>query len=150
MIVPDLRANPPRRWNAAVDGVMWLPRMADKALAFDAGTLGRYLYGQSPVDDSFLRRAGTDYAGFLEIVRNAADDAAVLAAIEATTPGAADRLRRWSEGLARKQMWFMRILDIDDGYNPQAAWWMRALRAPANVALVPVFAVLRRMRPVKL
>ena len=28
---PDLRRHPPRRWNVTVDGVIWLPRMIDKA-----------------------------------------------------------------------------------------------------------------------
>jgi hypothetical protein len=150
MIVPDLRTGPPRRWNAAIDGVLWLPRLADKARACDAGTLGGYLYGQSPMDDSFLRRAGLDYAGFMEIARMAPDDAAVLTAIEAASPGATERLRRWSVALPRKQRWFLIVLDMDEGHAGEPAGWKNALRVAGNAAFAPLRAILRLVRPVKL
>jgi Domain of unknown function (DUF5069) len=149
MIVPDLRTGPPPRWSVAVDGVIWLPRLAAKARACDAGTLGRYLYGQSPVDDSFLKRAGLDYAGFLAIARTQPDDAGVLEAIEATSPGAAERLRRWSTSIARKQGWFFRVLDADEGHLRPSPL-LTAVRAIGNAAFVPVLAILRTLRPAKL
>jgi hypothetical protein len=149
MIAPDLRTGPPPRWNVAVDGVIWLPRLAAKARACDAGTLGRYLYGQSPVDDSFLKRAGLDYAGFLAIVRTQPDDSGVLEAIEAGALGATERLRRWSIGLARKQGWFMRVLDMDEGHV-RSSPLVSALRTVGNAAFVPVLAILRTLRPAKL
>jgi len=150
MIVPDLRTGTPRRWNAAIDGVVWLPRFADKARACHAGTLGTYLYGQSPVDDSFLRRAGLDYATFMTIALAAPDDAAVLAAIEAATPGATERLRRWSQALPRKQRWFLWLLDMDEGNVGEPQPWKSALRVAGNAAFAPVLAIARIVRPVKL
>ena len=149
MIAPDLRTSPPPRWNVAIDGVLWLPRLAAKARACDAGTLGNYLYGQSPVDDSFLRRAGMDYAGFMAIVRAQPDDAGVLAAIEAATPGATARLGRWSEALPRKQMWFLYILDADEGHVAPSAF-LTVGRKIGNMAFLPVLALLRAVRPAKL
>ncbi len=77
-------------------GIVWLPRLAAKVRAHDAGTLGTYLLGQSPVDDEFLRTAQLSYADFIAIVRAAPDDAGVLAAIGAASPGAIERLRLWS------------------------------------------------------
>lgn len=149
MIAPDLRTGPPPRWNVAVDGVIWLPRLAAKARACDAGTLGRYLYGQSPVDDAFLKRAGLDYAGFLAIVRAQPDDAGVLAAIEAASPGATERLRRWSTAVPHKQSWFMVVLDADEGHLRPSPL-LTVARAVGNVAFVPVLAILRTLRPAKL
>jgi hypothetical protein len=149
MIAPDLRSSPPPRWNVAIDGVFWLPRLAAKARACDAGTLGNYLYGQSPVDDSFLKRAELDYAGFLAIVRAQPDDAGVLASIEAATPGAIARLQRWSEALARKQMWFLVVLDADEGHLAPSAF-VTAARKIGNIAFLPVLTLLRALRPAKL
>jgi hypothetical protein len=149
MIAPDLRSSPPPRWNVAIDGVLWLPRLAAKARACDAGTLGNYLYGQSPVDDSLLKRAGLDYAGFLAIVRAQPDDAGVLASIEKTTPGATARLQRWSAALPRKQMWFLAVLDADEGHVAPSAF-ITAARKIGNIAFLPVLTLLRALRPAKL
>jgi hypothetical protein len=149
MIAPDLHTSPPPRWNIAIDGVLWLPRLAAKARACDAGTLGNYLYGQSPVDDSFLKRAGLDYAGFMAIVRAQPDDAGVLAAIEAATPGATARLQRWSVALPRKQMWFLVVLDADEGHVAPSPFVTLA-RTIGNAVYLPVAALLRAVRPVRL
>jgi hypothetical protein len=127
MNAPDLRTNPPRRWSDEVDGVIWLPRFAEKARAFDAGTLGNYLFGHSPIDEAFLRRSRLDYAAFQAIVRAESDDAAVLAAIERASPGATERLRNWSGKARHKLALFFRFLDLDDGYA--SPWWM-AVAAP--------------------
>src|SRR5579884_4274192 len=70
----DLRATPPRRWSDELDGIRWLPRMIDKARAAMKGTLGDYLYGQSPMDRSLLRALGLSYKDFTRIVREAGDD----------------------------------------------------------------------------
>src|SRR5271154_6047172 len=91
----DLTKHPPRRWSDTIEGVAWLGRIIDKARAYDAGTLGIYLFGQSPVDASFLRAAGVGYGDVLEATRKAADDAGVLTEIERIAPGATDRLRQW-------------------------------------------------------
>ncbi len=142
MNAPDLRTGPPPRWSETVDGVAWLPRFAAKARAYDAGTLGMYLYGQSPVDDAFLKRAEIDYDAFLEIVRSAPDDAAVLAEIDRRTPGAADWLRRWSsEKLPAAFGWLLAALDVDDGYTSSAV-----VKRLANACAVPVVLAARAFR----
>ena len=123
----DLSEQPPRRWSDAVDGVIWLPRIADKARAFDTGRLGTYLFGHSPIDDAFLKAARLDYTGFLDLARRESDDASLLAAIDRASPGARDRLQRWSQAAPRKLGPILYFIDLDDGYrNP---WWMR-LSAP--------------------
>lgn len=144
MDAPDLRNEPPPRWNEAVEGVVWLPRLAAKARAYDAGTLGMYLYGQSPIDDAFLKRARLDYASFLDVVRSQPDDGAVLSEIERRDGGAKARLRRWTETLPIRAGWFMSILDVDDGYAqlPLAG----VARRIANVCAVPVVLAARAFR----
>jgi hypothetical protein len=144
MVVLDLRNGPPPRWNVAVEGVLWLPRFAAKARAYDAGTLGMYLYGQSPVDDAFLKRARLDYASFLDVVRSQPNDIAVLVEIERRAPGSKARLQRWSETLPLKAAWFMSMLDIDDGYArlPLAG----IARRIANTCAIPVVLAARAFR----
>ena len=96
MNAPDLQRGFPPRWSNAVEGIVWLPRLAAKVRAHDAGTLGTYLLGQSPIDDEFLKAAQLSYADFIAIVRASSDNAAVLAGVGAASPGAVDRLRLWS------------------------------------------------------
>ena len=81
----DLTKHPPRRWNDTFEGIAWLPRLIDKARAYDAGTLGTYLFGQSPADNSFLAAAGISYDDLLSATRLASDDAGAPLA----------RLARW-------------------------------------------------------
>jgi uncharacterized protein DUF5069 len=147
MGAPDLRAGPPRRWNATVDGIVWLPRLADKARAFDAGTLGSYLYGQSPIDDAFLRRAGLDYHGFLEIVRDAPDDDGVLAGIERRNPGATEQLRIFSQRLPQKSALLLWVLEYDEGYV--RPWWGGVARPVGNAAFALIVGTLRAARPMR-
>jgi hypothetical protein len=148
MDVLDLQSGAPPRWNVAVDGIIWLPRLAAKVRARDAGTLGTYLLGQSPIDDEFLKTVQLRYADFIELVRNAPDDAAVLAAIGAASPGAIERLRLWSLEMPVRRRLFMQLLDLDDGYARPG--WMSIPVAVVNaVVLVPLVALLRQMRPLK-
>jgi hypothetical protein len=147
MIATDLQCGAPPRWSDAVDGIIWLPRLAAKVRAHDAGMLGTYLLGQSPIDDEFLRAAQLDYAGFIAIVRAAADDAAVLAGIDTASPGAVDRLRLWSIEMPVRRRTFMRVLDMDDGYDRPA--WMDRLHKVASPLYIPVMVVLRKLRPLR-
>src|SRR5579862_585641 len=98
MIAKDLTRVPPRRWNERLDGIPWLPRLIDKASASNAGTLGTYLYGQSPMDTRLLHILGLGHGSFERIVAEANDDRAVLAAIAARDGGALDRGRAWANG----------------------------------------------------
>jgi hypothetical protein len=144
MDAPDLRNGSPPRWSEAVDGVVWLPRFAAKARAYDAGTLGMYLFGQSPIDDAFLKRAYLDYQSFLEIVRSQPNDVAVLAEIDRRAPGSKARLQHWSKQLPARAAWFMSVLDVDDGYArfPLGGVAQRI----ANVCAIPVVFAARLFR----
>ncbi len=117
--VPDQPApfasDKPRRWNAAVDGIVWLPRMIDKARMQHKGRLGIYLVGHSPVDASLLKRLNVTTAEFSGIVKAAPDDAAVLAALRRRGFDEA-RVRRWSERFPQTFRWVISIVDVDEGY----------------------------------
>jgi hypothetical protein len=119
---PDLRARPPRRWSEEIGGIRWLPRLIDKARAAVAGTLGDYLFGQSPMDRGLLRALRLRHRELAAIVRISPDDAAVLEAIERRDPSALDRARVWSEPLAREHRLFFWLLDVDDGSRTAADW----------------------------
>jgi hypothetical protein len=147
MNATDLKCGSPPRWSAAVEGIVWLPRLAAKVRSHDAGTLGTYLLGQSPVDDEFLKTAQLSYADFIAIVRTSPDDAAVLAAVGAASPGAIDRLRLWSLEMPVRRGLMMRVLDIDDGYDRPA--WLTVPVAAANALVGPLIALARKVRPLK-
>lgn len=81
-----------------------------------AGSLGDYLYGQSPMDRSMLRALGLTYKEFTGIVRAAGDDdERVLSLLQERTPQGLDLARRWSERLPRHKL-FLFLVDLDDGY----------------------------------
>lgn len=141
----DLRVGPPRRWSETTFGIPWLPRLIDKARAAHAGTLGLYLFGQSPLDGSCLRALGMGHRGFAKIVAAADDDDAVIAAIDARDPQALARGREWGRTLARRQALFLAVLDIDDGYSPA----LRALRPVIVVAANAVSWTAKRLWPTK-
>lgn len=147
MNATDLQRGVPPRWSEAVDGVIWLPRLAAKVRAHDAGMLGTYLLGQSPMDDEFLRAAQLDYAGFIAIVRSAPDDVAILLAIDAASPGAADRLRLWTLEMPVRKSTHIRLLDIDDGYDRPV--WLNAIHKLTSPLFVPLIALLRAVRPLR-
>jgi len=122
---------PPRRWSEQVDGIYWLPRLIDKARAASAGTLGEYLYGQSPTDRGLLRVLGLRHRAFLELVTAAESDDAVLAALEARNTGCLERARAWSAPLPREHKLFFWLIDVDDGYR-SAGWLCSPIRVAAN------------------
>ncbi len=130
-----------------MSGIIWLPRLAAKVRAHDAGMLGTYLLGQSPIDDEFLRAAQLDYASFIAIVRATPDDAAALAAVGAASPGALDRLKLWSLEMPVRRSIEMKLLDLDDGYDRPG--WLNALHRLVSPAFVPLVAVMRALRPLR-
>jgi hypothetical protein len=142
MQAKDLRAGPPRRWNEQIGGIPWLPRLIDKARAEQAGTLGPYLYGQSPMDRSLLRAMGLGHRSFAEIVAAAPDDDAVLAAIAQRDAQSLQRARAWGERLPHDHAWFLYIIDLDDGYT--SALGMKPLVTAAANSLT---WVLKRVWP---
>lgn len=122
MQVPDLRRESPRRWSEEIDGVMWLPRLIDKTRASLRGTLGAYLFGQSPLDREVLRTLGVGHRAFAEIVAVASDDSAVVDGLLRRDAFAMDRGRRWSATARRRHGAFFYALDLDDGYAPGMGW----------------------------
>jgi Domain of unknown function (DUF5069) len=143
----DLSKRPPRRWSDSVDGIVWLPRFIDKAHAYDAGTLGIYVFGQSPTDASFLQTAGVGYAQFLECVRSAADDAGVLSNIEGAAPGATARLRTWSANPPAIVRLTYGIVDGDEGYAKGFPSIVRLIPKPVFAGLIRLW---RRVAPLRL
>jgi hypothetical protein len=144
---PDLAAGPPRRWSAEIDGIIWLPRLIDKARAYDAGTLGSYLFGQSPLDGDVLHAARATYAELLEIVRRSADDRAVVEGLERHAAGAIERMRAFSRRPPLLFRMMAPLLDLDDGYI-EGAWGAGAQRLLLPVTAV-IAATLRRARPLR-
>ena len=140
----DLRCGPPRRWTESIDGILWLPRMVDKVRAGLAGTLGAYLYGQSPFDTSLLRTLGLSHTAFARIVRNAVDDESVLRALEIQDPQSLGRARSWSRKLERRHRLFMFVLDVDDGYAGDI--W-KPIKPAVNLAANGVTWTMKRLWP---
>jgi hypothetical protein len=146
MQVKDLRREPPRRWNEALEGVSWLPRLIDKTRAALVGTLGAYLYGQSPMDRALLQILGLNHRTFAEIVAAAPDDRAVVAALEAHDSQCLERARAWSATLPEKHASFLRMMDIDDGYVAGGAQKFKPL---ANGISFVLTWVLKRLYPTR-
>lgn len=101
--------------------------MIDKARAAMKGTLGDYLYGQSPMDRSLLRALGLSYKEFTQIVREAGDDdERVVELLRERCPDHLELAHRWSEHLPRHRL-FLFILDLDDGYYGGPLRWFRGV-----------------------
>lgn len=127
----NLHNGPPRRWSDELDGTRWLPRLIDKARAAQAGSLGTYLYGQSPVDADCLSALGMGHSRFAAIVAAAPDDQGVIAALRERDASAFERAQAWSRtDLTRKWGWLMHVLDIDDGYV--TPWYRQVVQACAD------------------
>ncbi len=113
MAVPP--TSQPRRWTVEVDGIRWLPRMIDKSRMREAGALGPYLLGHSPVDRSLLERLKMTTDEFAAIACRCSDDAAVLAALR--THGFDEaRVRRWSDRFEETWKRYIALWDADEGY----------------------------------
>jgi hypothetical protein len=142
MDAPDLRVEPPRRWTEELGGTRWLPRLIDKARAARAGTLGAYLYGQSPLDNELLHILDQSYRSFSTLVAQAPDDDAVLAELRAHDPDAIERAQRWGASLHERRLYTF-ALDLDDG---RFAGW-RWLKPAVNGVSFVLVAVVRRIWP---
>jgi hypothetical protein len=135
----------PRRWNVELDGIRWLPRMIDKARMRGRGELGSYLLGHSPVDHGLLTRAGVSTEQFAGLVRAAADDDAVLAALRSRDGWDEARVRRWSDRFTTSYRRYIPLWDLDEGYlHPNA------LQALGMAVFRPIerstMALVRRVR----
>lgn len=67
---------------ATLDGYVWLPRMIDKALANNSGTIGSYYRYPCPIDKVCLDRLGIDAKSFSNIVQSAKNEDEVLAGLK--------------------------------------------------------------------
>ncbi len=130
MSSPNLRQGPPRRWSESLGQIRWLPRLIDKTHAALRGSLGDYFYGQSPMDRALLRVLRIGHREFARIVRDAPEDADVLAALQARSPEGVRAARQWSDTLARRHPLFLFLIDLDDGYLGRR--W-RVLQAPLRL-----------------
>jgi len=90
----DLVKRNPRGPREKLMGMVWLPRVIDKARARLEGTLGEFSYG-CPMDQHFFEFVGTTTEAFLDGVRGSPDDAAVTAWLKRTC----SRFREAPEGL---------------------------------------------------
>ncbi|MDP9111376.1 MAG: DUF5069 domain-containing protein [Candidatus Eremiobacteraeota bacterium] len=146
MQAPDLTVGAPRRWSENIEGIVWLPRLIDKTRAAHAGTLGSYLFGQSPVDRSLLRALGIGYTDFARIVACELDDAAIVRSIAHRDPESLARARKWGAWLQKNYGWFLFVLDVDDGY---AGGFWRAVRPPVTACANAFTWFLKRAWPSK-
>jgi hypothetical protein len=89
VLAMDLTKRNPRAPREKLGGMIWLPRVIDKARASLAGTLGEFSYG-CPMDQRFFQFMGTTPEAFLEGVRGAHDDAGVLAWLKRNCPPRSD------------------------------------------------------------
>ena len=143
-MIRDLRRMPPRRWSEELGGIRWLPRLVDKARAARAGTLGDYLFGQSPMDRALLRRLGLRHRELYELVGRPNDDAAVGAALRERVAEGVEEARRWSAELPRRHRLFLWLIDVDDGYLPGP---LRLFKTPANALSAALTRTLKRVQP---
>jgi len=135
--------NRPRRWNVDVDGICWLPRMADKARMAARGKLGAYLMGHSPVDKALLIRLGLTTEEFVEIANREPDDAALLAALRQRGFDE-ERVRRWSSDFTKRYAGLIQLWDLDEGYRAPSPM-QRAFVAFAKIVEQPLMSIYRRI-----
>ncbi len=68
----------PRRGREAIDGILWLARVADKARAAAAGTIHDYIY-PCPMDQGVMQRWGVTPEEFTQAIAAHPTDSDVLA-----------------------------------------------------------------------
>lgn len=115
------------------DGLVWLPRLLDKARRARGGALGDYLlFEDSPLDGMVLGEWKTTGADLTRWLDEGLDDHAIAARIGAAM-GAAGLAGRqaWSHSFVRRWGWFFRAIDADEGRLPPGfeASALRALLA---------------------
>ncbi len=77
----DLEHEAPSAMDETLEGYAWLPRIIDKARAYDAGMLGSYVH-PCPVDQRCLGLLGIEAADFRAIASSARTGADVVAGLE--------------------------------------------------------------------
>jgi len=135
----------PRRWNVEIDGVCWLPRMADKARMRENATLGAYLMGHSPVDKALLARLGLTTDEFVALAIANPDDASLLGALRARGFDEA-RVRRWCGDFTKNYAVFIPVWDLDEGYRAPNAF-QGAVVAFVRTFEAPLMSAFRKISP---
>mgnify|MGYP001356953375 FL=1 len=97
--------------------MIWLPRLLDKARAFQAGTLGTYAY-PSALDQSFMRRLGLTPSLVERQIRTGGSDEEIASAIRKHVNLSDDELGARCEAFRQKNRLAFWVLDRDDGYLP--------------------------------
>lgn len=126
------------------DGLVWLPRLLEKARRARSGTLGEYLvFEDSPLDGMVLKEwrvGGPAIAAWLE---EGLDDTAIAARVGAAM-GAHDFAAReaWSLSFLQRWGWFFRAIDADEGRLPPG-FERAALRAVLAVTYQTVLLGLK-------
>ncbi len=115
----DLTKSFPRSPRDKLGGIVWLPRLIDKARADLAGTLGEYKFN-CPLDQGFFKFFGIEAGAFKEAVKAAPDDNAVLKWVISNTSRTPPEIDEFNTTLAKQgpggnsPTWFARI-DQEEG-----------------------------------
>lgn len=91
----DLTKRFPRAGETMLGGYPWLARCADKARAYNEGTLGDYIY-PCPIDKELLAELNLTGEEFAEIVEQSSDDDELLEHLEIPADNRDPEVRRWA------------------------------------------------------
>ena len=95
----DLTIAPPRSARAEIDGIAYLPRAIDKIRAeFPGGNLGAYVVlgkNGASVTANFYRTTGVEHNDFVQVIKDAPDDATVAAWLRGRLDR--DAIATWNE-----------------------------------------------------
>ena len=110
--------------------------MIDKARMREAGALGPYLLGHSPVDRALLGALGLTTDAFAALAVASVGDASVATAGDANVLAVLRahgideaRVRRWSDGFPRRYAALIPIWDLDEGYTTPSRLQAAAIAA---------------------
>lgn len=118
----DLTRGFPRSPKEKLGGLVWLPRLIDKAKAALAGKLGDYRYN-CPMDERFFAFLGLRADEFLAAVRDRDGDAAVLEWVqERAGPLRRESVAEFNRDLAgagpHPGKTYFSIIDAEEGRSP--------------------------------
>jgi len=143
MVDPPTR---PRRWNVEVEGIKWIPRLADKARMSAAGTLGTYLIGHSPVDFALLKRLDMTTEAFVALAAATTSDEEVLAALRSRGFDEA-AVRKWSDRFESSYRVYIPLWDLDEGYVVTPSPLQKLLLPFMRAVEGPAMDLVRKVRP---
>ena len=107
MTIPakDLTKEAPTSPRQRTGGYVILSRMADKARADLAGTMGNEYHTNCPLDHMLLDWKGVAYADVRKALETGATDEAIAAHLDAHgTPKSPEEIKAWSDGMDKATM----------------------------------------------